>query len=89
MSDYRPGVPEPVMADALWLREVCDRLDKVLEGQAEMVALLKGQNKILSGTQSVSISGPVELTEPKVAKAAPAARATAPAARATTAAAKK
>jgi len=74
----------------MWSQEICDRLDKVLEGQTEIIALLKGQNKILSGTQSVSISGPVELTEPKPAKAAPAAaRTSAPAARATTTTAKK
>jgi hypothetical protein len=78
------------MGHEMWSREICDRLDKVLEGQAEMIALLKGQNRILSGTQTVSVSGPVELTEPKASKAAPAApRATAPAARASTSTAKK
>lgn len=62
-SEYRQTMPEPQLAHELWSREICDRLDK-------MVKLLEGQNKILSGTQTVTVSGPVELAEPKPAKPA-------------------
>lgn len=86
---YRPGVPDPIMAHEMWSLEVCDRLDKVLDGQAEIIALLKGQNKILSGTQTVSVSGPVELTEPKVTRAASAAKPAAVSTRTTGTTAKK
>jgi hypothetical protein len=51
------------MGHEMWSREICDRLDKVIK-------LLEGQNKLLSGTQTVSVSGPVELSEPRVARAA-------------------
>jgi hypothetical protein len=62
-GEYRPGLPPPILAHEMWSREVCDRLDKVIK-------LLEGQNKLLSGTQTVSVSGPVELSEPRVARAA-------------------
>jgi hypothetical protein len=82
---YHPGLPEPQLAHEMWSREICDRLDKMIGLQEQAVDLLRGQNKLLSGTQTVSVSGPVELTEPKTPKAAPAAaRTPAPAARTAT-----
>jgi hypothetical protein len=53
------------MSGEMWSREICDRLDAVID-------LLTEQNKILSDPPAVSISGPVELTEPAGAKTAPA-----------------
>lgn len=80
-DEYRPGVPPAIMGHEMWSREICDRLDEVID-------LLTEQNKILSDPPAVSISGPVELTEPRPARAAPVAK-SAPATRTASATAKK
>lgn len=56
---YRPGLPDPVMAHEMWSREICDRLDTLIDLQRETNALLQAQ-----ADKPVA----VELTEPAVRK---------------------
>lgn len=67
---YRQGLPEPALAHEMWSREICDRLDRLIELTEDQIAILVGDRDKPVQVELTEPGGTGE--KPAPAKAAPA-----------------